>query len=515
MNYDVIVIGAGHNGLTTAALMAKARKRVLVLEKNGFIGGLGASEEICEGYRTAGFLHETAQISTNVVKELELESRGLQWVTSGQDTGVYVPGLNGEVGFWLYQDAVKTAQHLRERLGKKEGDAYARYSEFLADIRPVVQKMISSPLPDVSDLNLASLWQIGKHATRLRMLGKKNMLELLRVTPMCIADFLNEFFENEQLKAAISLPALAGTYMGPWSPGSTANLLMQTCGSNQRVVGGPWRFVKALEKSFLDFGGKILCHSHVTKIIVENGKATGVELASGEQIRADKIISSADPKTTFLGLMAPQELSHRFMNHVDHIRMRGTTAKVSLALNRPLKFKGNVSVEDVEYAIICGTVDDVEKAFDPVKYGELPTNPALQVYVPSLTSSDVAPEGHCVVSILVNFVPYGLREGWTAQSKEKLLNNVISVLETRAENVRANIVGSLVQSPLDLETEFSITGGQIHHGEHSLDQFISRPTPDTVDYSTPIPGLYVCGSGCFPGGGITGNPGYLAAKSIL
>ncbi len=508
--YDIIVIGGGHNGLTTACMLAREGKKVLVVEKRNVIGGIAAGEEFHPGYSTTGLLHGTSGVRSNVIKELQLEKHGLK--TDDERVDLAVLSLNGD-SVIINADVNKTATSISQ-FSEHDALAYKAYHDFINKIKRVINDLMDNPPPDidVENLTMASLVVLAKKALMLKGLGNKTMMELFKVAPMCVADYLNEKFETDFLKSGICAPALYGSYAGPWSAYSTINLLLWECASRNHVHGGPQALVNALNQAAQESGVEIRTDAEVIEICLDDsGSVKGVKLKGGEEIMAIKVASSCTPKVTFLNLFKPFELDYELDFWIDKIRSRGTTAKVNLALNSDVKLNGQA----VEYARTGNSFDDMEKAFDPVKYKEVTNRPFLDIHVPTISNPSLAPEGHSVVSVLAHHVPYELKGGWVEASKNKLGQDVIDTLEEYSPGLTEAVVGIEVLTPVDLEDRYSLTEGHIYHGEQFVDQLITRPIPSCAKYTTPVPGLYLCGSGSHPGGGITCAPGSMAAKAIM
>jgi phytoene dehydrogenase-like protein len=417
-------------------------------------------------------------------------------------------------GIVLAHDPGEAMAELRSR-SPKDAEAYAAYREFLARIGRVVRSSLDDPLPDFSQDEPSELLKLLTAGLTLRRLGRKDMMELFRIAPMCVADYLNEWFETERLKALLAVPAISGTWMGPWSPGSNGTLLRHDASAGGAVAGGPAALVRALEAAAKGFGAEIRTSAPVSQIVVSKGKASGVLLSSGETIEAACVVSSCDPKTTFLSLVAPREVPTKLAHRVEHFRTRGTTAHVSLALQAPFRLASRPDLV-VEHATTGETLDDLERAFDPVKYGEMPRHPMLEIHVPSISDPTSCPPGHAVVSVLVHFVPHDLRGAWTDERRAELRRTaVLDELSSVAPNIRDSLVACEVSSPVDIAAKYGVHGGHIHHGEHALDQLAVRPTPECVRHATPIEGLFLCGSGSHPGGGITCAPGKMGAAAVL
>ena len=552
--YDAIIIGGGHNGLTTAALLAKKGKKVILLEKRDILGGMAAGEEFHPGYRTTGLLHDTSGVRQSVIKALQLEKYGLK--TSSARAAFVLLSKEGQ-GISISSNTKETAESI-ERFSKKDAAAYIEYRDFIDRISGFFGNLLQMP-PNIEDLGPKQLWVLAKKGLALRLLGKRTMLELLRVASMCVADFLNERFETDFLKAGIAAPAIYGSFTGPWSSGNTLNLLLWECTAKNNITGGPQALILALENAAKDAEVEMRTDACVQKILLnQEGRVEGVEISGSstyakasvdnssskekEVINAWVVAASCTPKETFLNLLASNEIEYRLENSIAHIRSRGTTAKVNLALNKMIRFKygtaqykntgkeekqgikeiegieeikGKAEINGFEFIRTCNTLDEMEKAFDCVKYRTFSDDLILDIHVPTVSNPQLAPEGHCVVSILAHFVPLNLEGGWTDEQRKKLGDKVVKCLEQYAPNVSEFIAGREILSPVDLEERYGLTEGHIYHGEHAADQLITRPVPSCARYATPIPGLYLCGSGSHPGGGITCAPGALAAEAIL
>ena len=508
--YDVIVIGGGHNGLTTAVTLAKKGQKVLVLEKRKILGGIAAGEEFHPGYRTTGLLHDTTGIRTEVVANLQLEKFGLK--LEKERPSVAILSDKGEC-IQLQSDALRSAKSI-EQISPADATAYVQYQNFLAKVRPVISDLMNQSPPQISadNLTMMGLVSLAKKGLRLKGLGNKTMLELLRIAPMCVADFLNENFETEFLKAGLAAPALYGSYAGPWSAYSTINLLLWESAAKNNAVGGPQSLVNALQKAALDAGVEIRTGVEVQKILVDDqGKACGVQTVSGDKIQAKKIAASCTPKKTFLHLLDEGQIDYQLEYWIQKIRSRGTTAKVNLAVNKMVSLNG----EKISFARTGNSFDEMEKAFDPIKYGEATKHPFLDIHIPTVEDPKLAPEGHSVVSVLAHQIPYDLASGWTDENKNQLGQHVLQVLEKYTPGIMDAVVHMQVESPLDMEEKYGLTEGHIYHGELFVDQLLTRPIPSCMHYRTPIPQLFLCGSGSHPGGGITCAPGAMAAIEML
>jgi phytoene dehydrogenase-like protein len=301
---------------------------------------------------------------------------------------------------------------------------------------------------------------------------------------------------------------------GPWSPGTNLNLILAETLGGLSIKGGPAALVAALDKAARAQGVEIRTDARVTRINLHDGAVSGVTLANGEVLEANQVAASCDPKTLFLKLIPPQLLSMDFERHVLQYRARGMTAKVNLALDRYPELPNRPELQPV-FLRTGASIDELERTFDPAKYREFALAPMLEVYVPTLEAPDLAPDGHHVFSVLAHWVPYTLEGGWTDDARGRLLESVLDALESYMPQLRTSIVAAQVQAPVDLETTYGVFGGHVRHGEHATDQLVLRPTPECARYATPIDGLFLCGSGSYPGGGLTGMPGLLGARRML
>jgi phytoene dehydrogenase-like protein len=508
--YDIIVIGGGHNGLTTATSLAKKGKKVLVVERRKILGGIAAGEEFYPGYSTTGLLHDTSGVRYQVVKDLQLEKYGLK--IDNNRTDITILSKDGK-SVTISSDVNVTSASIHE-LSENDSEAYKAYQEFLKKISKVINDLMDNPPPNVNieNLTMASLIVLAKKGMMLKGLGNKTMMELLKVAPMSLADFLNEKFETDFLKAGLAAPALFGSYAGPWSAYSTINLLLWECASKSNVKGGPQALVDALQKAAEQAGVEIRTGAEVDKILLnDEGVVSGVRLKGGEEIGAVKVAASCTPKETFLNLFDDFEIEYELDHWIDKIRSRGTTAKINLAINKVVKLNN----QTVEYARTGNSFEEMEKAFDPVKYRKVTDSPFLDIHIPTNSNPDLAPVGHSVISVLAHQIPYDFEAGWSADTKKKLGENVLKELEIYSPGISKAVVGMEILSPEDFEERYNLTQGHIYHGEHFVDQLITRPIPNCSRYETPIPGLFLCGSGSHPGGGITCAPGSMAAASIL
>jgi phytoene dehydrogenase-like protein len=507
--HDVIVIGAGHNGLTCAAYLAKAGRDVIVLEAREAVGGLAGGEEFHPGYRHAGLLHDTTGLRPAVVDELGLKGHGLRLGDRRPD--VLALGDTGRT-LWLAGDRAEAARAI-EDLSTRDAARWQEYDHFMNRVRPVLRDWIDTEALDVVDVESNPVVSTLSRALRLRRLGARHMMELLRLPPMCVDDWLSEWFESDLLKAALALPAVAGTWMGPRSPGSNMNLLRYEAAAGPAVVGGGAAVVEALEAAARANGATIRTSARVSAVGVEDGRTGGVELEGGERIEASVVVAATDARRTVLELVPPGALPRRTVDRMQAFRMRGTTAHLLLASSEAPRFEGAPGGV-AEFVRVAAAPLEIERAFDAVKYGRASESPVLEIHVPTVSRPELAPQGHAVLSILVHFVPHRMSSDWDEGTRRELRDRVLSRIERHAPGLSSSIVADELRGPREIETRFDLTGGHIHHGEHALDQLLVRPLPECLHYATPLQGFFLCGSGAHPGGGITGGPGRLAARAI-
>lgn len=505
MGFDAIVVGAGPNGLAAAARLAGAGRKVVILERAEAPGGLSAKREFHSGYSVPGLLHDEALVPRAIAARLGLDKHGLAFC---KPPATYVAEANGP-GILLPGDSAG-------KLSKHDALSYQRLRAFLDRITPLFAGVLAEAPPSLAPQSAGDFWGLARHGLAVWKVSRKDLLELARVAPMCVADFLNERFESPLLVEALAAPAVASTWSGPWSAGSVTNLLLRECSGGEAIAGGPPALIAALLAAGRAAGAEVRTGAEVARIRLDRGRVAGVTLASGETIDAPLVLSSADPKRTMLGLLAPGTLPLRIEEEFERLRSRGSAAKVHLALSGTLELAGSDGRLDEAIRIGGGHVDDLERAFDAIKYRRFSDRPHLEIRVPTVADPSLAPSGHHVVSILVSYAPYGLDGGWTAEARERLGDAVISVLERHAPDIRQRIVAREVLTPADLEERFALTGGQLHHGELALDQLLMmRPAPSAARYRTAVPGLFLGGSGSHPGGGVRPTAGLLAAEAVL
>jgi len=517
---DVVIIGGGHNGLVTAFYLAKAGFKPLVLERRPQTGGAAITEEFHPGFRGSILTHSAGPLRADIVRDMQLEKNGLQLIRP--EVGVTALSPDGRA-LMLYSDTKKAAEEI-SKFSAKDAAKYPQFQQSLEKIGRVISEVLNTTPPDIDNPSNSDLWSMLKAGKAIRDLGKKDMYRLLRWGPMAAADLVAEYFETELLRAVVAARGIFGTFLGPWSAGSSLVLLLRAAadshpaGSGWFAAGGMGAVTQAMAAAARQAGAEIRTGAEVIEVRVKDGAATSVVLSTGEQISATAIISNADPKRTLLKLVDPIHLSPDFVMKLQHYRMPGTVAKVNLALSGLPKFNGlNGNATALNSRIHIGPeIDYLERAFDESKYGEFSKQPYLEIAIPSLGDPSLVPSGQHVMSVYMQYAPFKLKNSdWESQRK-KLGQAVVKTLAQYAPGLPQLILTHQIITPQDLEDTYGLTGGHIFHGELALDQFFTmRPLLDWGRYKTPIANLYLCGSGTHPGVGLTGGSGANAAREIL
>ena len=518
---DVIIVGGGHNGLVAAFYLAKAGFKPLVLERRAQVGGAAITEELHPGFRCSTLAHNTGPLRADIVRDMQLERHGLKLTTPDVGTVSLLPDGRALV---LYSDAKKAAQEIAQ-WSQKDATAYADFGLALGKIGKVIGEALALTPPNIDSPSSGDLWGMLKTGRSIRNLGKKDLYRVLRWGPMAVADLVAEFFDTEPLRATIAARGIFGTFLGPWSAGTALVLMLRAAadatpaGSVQFPAGGAGAITLAMAAAAKQAGVEIRTGADIAEIRVKDGVATGVVLASGEEISARAVVSNADPKRTLMRLVDPAHLTPDFLQKIKNYRSMGTVAKINLALSAlpeftALKTRGGTDLLRGRI-LISPEIDYLERAFDESKYGNFSRNPYIEITFPSLSDPAFAPAGQHVMSIYMQYAPYKLKGDWESQRND-LAQTVVKTLAQYAPNLPELILTHQVITPLDLEEKYGLTGGQIFHGELALDQFFTmRPLLDWARYRTPIQNLYLCGSGTHPGAGLTGGSGANAAREIL
>ena len=518
--YDAIVIGGGHNGLINAAYLARAGKRVLVLERRERVGGAAVTEEVFPGFKFSVYSYVVSLLRPEIIRDLDLPGHGLH-VLPLESTLTPLPD-----GDYLAQwsDHDQTRRELC-RHSPRDAEAYDEYGRLMHHMARAVKPILGMVPPDPTSLSpgdLLGLLRLGRH---FRGLGAERFHALYKLMTMSAADFLDEWFETDVLKATKAASGIIGTFLGPRSPGTAYILLHHYMGEIDGVFrawgfakGGTGSISEAIAGAARRFGAEIRASAPVARVIVDAGRAVGVVLESGEEIRARVVVSGLDPRRTFLQLVEPRELPGEFVDAIRRFTFRGSSGKVNLALGELPDFtcmpgtgphlRGAISISP--------SLAYVERAYDDAKYGEFSRRPYMDVVIPSMIDPGMAPPGKHVMSIFVQYAPFQLNGGWTDARREAFGDAVIDTLSEYAPNLKSAILHRQVITPADIERDTGLSEGNIFQGELALRQlFFLRPAPAWAKYRTPVRGLYQCGSGTHPGGGIMGGSGRLAALAIL
>ena len=508
---DVIIIGAGHNGLVCASYLARAGLKVQVLESAETAGGMSAPRSIGSDYHFPGLAHTSFPVSEAIRRDLKLDSYGYE---TGDPIETVALDAAGD------HLTIKSDTISGNGLSDSDIAAYSEFREkYLAFAKAIVPLFENKP-PRLKDMPFSDLSTLAKLGWKVRMgLGRDAMYEFLRVAAINIYDVLNDTFDDDRLKGAIATDAVLGSAMGPRTPGTVLTWLQRLQGELNGPMslqsGGASQLVHALSQSAEDAGANIRFGAHIDKILIENGKAFGVELAGGEMVKARTVISNADPRNTFTKLIGAPLLDSMFANRVTQIRGPGVVAKLHVALSGLPEFTGLADSRLRDRLLVAPSMKYVEHAFNHSKYGEYSEHPVLEATIPSLHNSSLAPDGHHVMSVNVAYVPYELEGGWEEQ-KSTLAYKLISQLGQYSPNLTSLVVDHEFLAPDDIEHQFHAVNGHWHHGELSIHQsFMMRPLYGAAQYDTPIDRLFLCGAGCHPGGGLTGMPGRNAARRVL
>ncbi len=519
-SYDAIVIGGGHNGLVHAAYLARASRRVLVLERRPRVGGAAVTEEVFPGFKFSMFSYVVSLLRPEIIRDLQLPRHGLHILPL---ESTLTPMPSGDyLASWADHDASR-----RElvRHSPRDAEAYDVYGRLMHHMAHAVKPILGMVPPDPTSLSpgdLLGLLRLGKH---FRGLGAEKFHALFKLMTMSSADFLDEWFETDVLKATKSASGIIGTFLGPRSPGTAYVLLHHYMGEIDGVFrawgfakGGTGSVSEAIASAARAFGAEIRTDAPVARVLVKGGRTTGVALESGEEIRARVVVSGLDPRRTFLQLLDPKQLPGDLVDDIARFKFRGSSGKVNLALDALPSFtcmpgngphlRGAMSISpSLEY---------VERAYDDAKYGRFSRRPYMDIVIPSMIDPGMAPPGKHVMSIFVQYAPYHLEGGWNDQQREVFGDAVIGALEQFAPNIRSCIRHRQVLTPVDIERITGLTEGNIFQGELALHQlFFLRPAPGWAKFRTPVKGYYQCGSGTHPGGGIMGASGRLAALAVL
>jgi phytoene dehydrogenase-like protein len=495
---------------------------VLVLERRELVGGCAVTEELWPGFKVSTAAYLTSLMQERIVRELDLERYG--YVVDAKDPAFFSVYPDGR-HFFMWQDAQRTLDEIA-RFSRRDAEAYPRFEAYLERIAQAVDALLLTTPPQFPPAAPGDFIDYLKLLGRFRKLTRDEIVGVVKIFTQSASDLLDEWFESREVKVTLATDGVIGANGGPRSPGTAYILLHHVMGG---VAGhrGLWGFVRggmgAVSESIAMAarvnGAEIRVHAPVRKVLTRNGRATGVVLESGEEIAARVVASNLDPKRTFLGLVDESDLPPEFVDAIRKFRCEGTSCKINLALSGYPEFKALPGAPGPQHRAtmhICPSIEYVERAWDDAKYGRPSERPMLELTMPTEYDRSLAPEGRHIMGIFLQYAPYTLREGTWDELREPFGDRVVSVMEEYIPNIRSIVVHREVLTPLDLERRYGITGGNIFHGEMSLDQmFVMRPVAGWARYRTPVRGLYLCGSGAHPGGGVMGAPGYNAAREIL
>ncbi|PYS72365.1 MAG: amine oxidase [Acidobacteria bacterium] len=518
--YDCIVIGGGHNGLVNAAYLARAGKRVLVLERRHVLGGAAVTEEVFPGFKFSVCSYVVSLLRPEIIRELDLPRHGLEILPLD---GTFTPMPSGDY-LWRVNDHAKTRREIA-RHSKLDAEAYDEYGKAMVEMARFVKPIMNMTPPDPASLNPKGLMELLTMGRRFQKLSAEDKYNQVQLMTMSAVDFLDQWFETDVLKATMSASGIIGTFLGVRSPGTAYVLLHHYMGEIDGAFrswglsrGGTGAISNSIADAAREAGVEIRTEAPIVKIILKNGQAKGVALENGDEIYADIISSSVDPRLTFMKMIGCEHLPEDFVDSIKRYKFRGSSGKVNLALDALPNFtalpgagphlRGAVSISP--------SVDYMERAYDDAKYGRYSRRPYIDIVIPTLTDPSVAPPGKHVMSCFVQYAPYNLKEGTWDEKREEFGDNVIDTIAEHAPNIKELILHRQVLTPLDLEREFGLSEGNIFQGELTLEQlFFLRPAPGWAQYRSPIKNLYMCGSATHPGGGIMGASGRNAAMVIL
>lgn len=521
--WDVIIVGGGHNGLVAASYLARGGLRVLLLERRPVLGGACVTEETFPGFKVSTAAYLCSLLQERIIRELDLPRYGYH--VYPKDPPFFTPFPDGR-HLTMWQSLKNTCEEI-SKFSTQDAEVYPAFDAHLERLSQFAEKMLLVTPPNITRVGLGDLWSLGKISWDLFRMGDQDRLGQMKIFTESVADFLSQWFESEQLKVTLATDGVIGTNGGPRTPGTAYVLLHHVMG---KVDGhrGLWGFVRggmgmvseAIASSARAAGATIHTEAEVERIWIRNGRALGVVLCNGDEIRARAVVSNADPKRTFLGLVGEKDLEPEFARQVRNIRMEGCSMKINLALTGLPRFKAIPASSSLPYhkatIHICPDMDYIERAWDDAKYGRPSKHPLLEITIPTAYDDSIAPSGKHLMGIFLQYTPYRLVEADWHTVKDKYADKVMDLVEEYAPGFKNLVLARQVLSPLDLEETFGLTGGNIFHGEMDVGQlFFLRPVPGWARYRTPIRGLYLCGSGTHPGGGVMGAPGYNAAREIL
>jgi phytoene dehydrogenase-like protein len=517
---DVVVIGGGPNGLAAAALVARGGLKPVVIERRDIVGGAAVTEEFHPGFRVSSVAHVAGPLRASLARDLDLQRHGLECLRP--EPRVFAPHPDGR-GLSLFGDPARTAAEIA-RFSPKDAARYPEFHAAMGRLAAVIGRLLELTPPDLDRVSLRDLFPLAGFGWAVRRLGRGDGQNLLRWGPMAVADFAQEWFETPLLAAVVAARGIQGMMAGPWSAGTTANLLLQAAGGDgsgagQAVLvrGGLGALTGALASAARSLGATIRTGTGVERLLQRDGRIRGVVLAGGEEIEARAVASAVDPQQTLLMLLDPIALDPADVQRIRNVRTAGMASKVNLALSGLPRFEAAPEDSVLRGRIHIGPdIDTLERAFDEAKYGSISSRPYLDVTLPTLGDPQLAPAGRHVMSVYVQYTPYRLRTGSWPERSEEVAEAVLATLEEYAPGLRGLVAGRQVLTPWHLEATYGTTGGHPSHGEPSLDQlFLARPFLGFGRYRTPVRGLYLCSAGTHPGGGVTGGPGANAAREIL
>ena len=512
-HYDIIIVGGGHNGLTCAAYLAKAGRNVLVLERNEQVGGAAVTREFADGFRVSSCAQWLYQFNPSIRAELKLDQYGYE--LAAENLSTIALAADGD------HLTLSSSGLGGTNVSEPDKKAYELFMKQMLKFSGLLAKASERRVPKLLEANWRDRFTLFKLGLGMKLLGKEDMQGLLRIALINIYDVLQENFDNDLVKAALSLDATLGTHMGPRSPNTVFSFLHRRLGEVfgfngvSVVKGGMSTLSQALASAATANGVEIRTAVPVSRINSTADEVTGVTLASGEIIEAPTVVSNADPKTTFKNLLGFPKLETGVVRRVSNIRMQGNVAKLHLALDSLPQFDGLNENQSGQRLLIVSTMDAMERAFNSAKYGEYSQQPVMDISIPTLHDKTLAPEGKHVLSALVQYAPYKLKQNWDSV-KENYTQLLVERLAEFAPGIENQILNCELLTPIDLEREFHLAGGHWHHGEISLDQIMmTRPFPGATQYAMPLTGLYLCGAGAHPGGGVMGLAGKNSAQEIL